>query len=33
MGAQLWRLPSALKSIPAAVAVVEQQLSQPESGR
>ena len=33
MGAQLWRLPSALKSIPAAVAAVEQQLSQPESGR
>ena len=33
IGAQLWRLPSALKSIPVAVAAVEQQLSQPESGR
>ena len=33
LGAQLWRLPSALQSIPAAVAAVERQLSPPESGR
>lgn len=33
LGAQLWRLPSAWQSIPAAVEAVEQQLSPPESGR
>ena len=33
LGAQLWRLPSALQTIPSAVTAVEEKLSPPESGR
>jgi hypothetical protein len=33
LGGKFWRLPDASRSVPAATQAVEQQLSQPESGR
>ena len=33
IGGQLWRLPAASRSIPAATQAVEQQLKTPESAR